>query len=127
MNELAEIITQNQDQIRSEWIRDMANSVQRADLIGKMELEEQCRALLSAVVTGVRSSGPEDLTSGGWNTARDLLQEISSSRARQGFSSADVAMFVLSLKRPLFSALRRKLSDSQDQLFDAIWISYAAS
>ncbi len=123
MNELAEIITQNQDQIRSEWIRDMANSVQRADLIGKMELEEQCRALLSAVVTGVRSSGPEDLTSGGWNTARDLLQEISSSRARQGFSSADVAMFVLSLKRPLFSALRRKLSDSQDQLFDAIWIA----
>ncbi|MGA8730518.1 MAG: STAS domain-containing protein [Terracidiphilus sp.] len=123
MNELAEIITQNQDHIRSEWIRDMANSVQRADLIGKMELEEQCRALLSAVVTGVRSSGPEDLTSGGWNTARDLLQEISSSRARQGFSSADVAMFVLSLKRPLFSALRRKLSDSQDQLFDAIWIA----
>ena len=52
MNELAEIITQNEDQIRSEWIRDMANSVQRADLIGKTELEEQCRALLSAVVDG---------------------------------------------------------------------------
>jgi rsbT co-antagonist protein RsbR len=121
MNDVAEIITQNEGQIRSEWITDMANSVQRADLISKTELEEQCRGLLSVLVDGVRSSGPDDLTTSGWNTTRDLLQEISASRARQGFSSADVATFVLSLKRPLFSAARRELTNSQDKLLDAIW------
>jgi rsbT co-antagonist protein RsbR len=121
MNDVAEIIAQNEDQIRSEWIRDMANSVQRADLIGKRELDDQCRSLLGAVVAGVRSSGPDDLTAGGWNGTRDLLQEISASRARQGFSPSDVAMFVLSLKRPLFSAIRHDLSSNPDKLFDAIW------
>ena len=121
MNDVAEIIAQNEDQIRSEWVREMPNSVQRADLISKTELQEQCRALLGAVIAGVRSSGTDNLTAGGWNTTRDVLQEISSSRARQGFSPADVAMFVLSLKRPLFTAIRRNLSDNPDKLFDAVW------
>jgi hypothetical protein len=50
MNELAEIISGNEDQIRAEWIKEMSSSVQRPDLISKTELEEQCRALLSALV-----------------------------------------------------------------------------
>jgi rsbT co-antagonist protein RsbR len=121
MNELVEIVSKNEEQICSEWVRDMGKSVQRTDLIGKAELEEQCRTLLTAVVAGVRTSGPSDISAAGWNSARDLLQEISSSRARQGFSPADVAMYVLSLKRPLFAAIRRELSGSQDKLFDIVW------
>jgi rsbT co-antagonist protein RsbR len=99
----------------------MGKSVQRADLISKTELEEQCRSILSAVVAGMRTSGPNDLSAAGWNTARDLLQEISTSRARQGFSPADVAGFVLSLKQPVFAAIRRELSGDQDRLFENIW------
>jgi rsbT co-antagonist protein RsbR len=121
MNELVEIISKNEDQIRAGWIRDMGKSVQRADLISKTELEEQCRSILSAVVAGMRTSGPNDLSAAGWNTARDLLQEISTSRARQGFSPADVAGFVLSLKQPVFAAIRRELSGDQDRLFENIW------
>jgi rsbT co-antagonist protein RsbR len=121
VNELAAIISQNEDQLRAEWMRDMGSSVQRADLISKEELEQQCRALLTAIVTGIRSSGPTDSLSAGWNSARDLLQEISASRARQGFSPSDVATFVLSLKRPIFVAIRRDLVSSPDKLFEAIW------
>jgi rsbT co-antagonist protein RsbR len=102
-------------------MRDMGKSVQRADLISKTELEEQCRSLLTAVVAGVRTSGPNDLSAAGWNTARDLLQEISTSRARQGFSPSDVSSFVLSLKQPVFAAIRRELSGNQDRLFETIW------
>jgi rsbT co-antagonist protein RsbR len=121
MNEIAEIVSKHEKQILAEWIRDMGKSVQRTDLIGKAELEEQCRALLGAVVTGVRISGPTDISAPGWNAARELLQEISTSRARQGFSPSDVATFVLSLKQPFFSAIRGELSSSNDKLFDAVW------
>ena len=58
MNELAEIISRNEDKIRSEWVKGMAKSVQRADLISKTELEEQCRSLLSAVVRRRASRRP---------------------------------------------------------------------
>jgi rsbT co-antagonist protein RsbR len=121
MNELAEIISKHEGQILAEWTRDMGKSVQRSDLIGRTELEEQCRALLVAVVAGVKVSGPTDISAAGWNSAREFLQEISASRARQGFSPSEVATFVLSLKQPLFSAIRGELTKNQDKLFDAVW------
>lgn len=123
MSDLAEIISQNEDQIRSEWLRDMAKSLQRSDLMSKAELEEQSRAVLNAVIIGVRTSGPSEMSGKGWNSARELLQEISSSRARQGFSPTEVATFVLSLKQPLFSVIRREQSKNQDKLFDSIWMA----
>jgi rsbT co-antagonist protein RsbR len=121
MNELAEIVAQNEEQIRTEWVRDMGKSAQRTDLIGKGELEEQCRTLLESVVAGIKSSGPSDLSAPGWNAAREFLQQISASRARQGFSPSDVAMFVLSLKQPLFAAIRRALTGKPDEMFDMVW------
>ena len=65
MNELADIITQNEDQIRSEWIRDMAKSLRRADLMRKTELDEQASAVLNSVVVGVRTSGSTDIAGKG--------------------------------------------------------------
>jgi rsbT co-antagonist protein RsbR len=121
MNDLAEIFSRNEDQIRTEWIRDMNRSVQRADLMSQTELSEQCGALLNAVIAGIRSSGPSDIASPGWNQTRELLENISGGRARLGFSSNEVATFVLSLKQPLFSAIRRDLAKSQDKLFETIW------
>jgi rsbT co-antagonist protein RsbR len=121
MNDLAEIISQNEDRIRTEWVRTMSNLVQRADLISKSELDEQCREILRAIVEGMKASGPTEISGASWNTARELLSEISSSRARQGFSPVEVAMFVLSLKQPLFAMIREKLAGNQEMLFDAVW------
>jgi rsbT co-antagonist protein RsbR len=121
MNQLAEIVSRNEEQIRTEWMRDMGKAAQRTDLIAKTELEEQCSALLNNVVAGIKTSGPTDLSAAGWNATREFLQEISTSRARQGFSPSEVATFVLSLKQPLFSAIRRSLNGNQDQLFEMVW------
>lgn len=121
MNKLAEIISTNEDKIRAEWIRDMSVAVQRTDLMSKTEFDEQCRTLLTAIVAGVKSSESTEITSTGWNEAREFLQEISASRARQGFSPVEVATFVLSLKRPLFSAIREALASNQDKMFNTVW------
>jgi rsbT co-antagonist protein RsbR len=121
MNELAEIISKNEDKIRAEWIRDMAETTKRTDLISKTELDEQSRSLLSALVSGVKISGPTDIAAAGWNAARELLQELAASRARHGFSPVDVATFVLSLKRPLFASIRETQNKNQDLMFQTVW------
>lgn len=121
MNDLAEIISQNAEPIRKQWIAKMSSAVERADLISKTELEEQSRALLDAIVAGVRISGPTEIAGAGWSPARDLLHDISASRARQGFSPTEVATFVLSLKQPLFSAIRKTYSNDQDRMFETVW------
>lgn len=121
MTDLADLISRNEEQIRAEWIRDMGQTVQRADLMSKTELDEQCATLLNAVVAGVRSSGPTDVTSAGWAPVREFLEGVSASRARQGFSPTEVATFVLSLKQPLFSAIRRDMGKTPDKLFETMW------
>jgi rsbT co-antagonist protein RsbR len=121
MNNLAEIISQNEDHLRAEWIRTMTVTVERSDLISKAELDEQCSGILRAIVEGAKSSGTANITGPGWNAARDLLTSVSASRARQGFSSSAVATFVLSLKQPLFVLIRSKMANNQDQLFETIW------
>jgi rsbT co-antagonist protein RsbR len=99
----------------------MSMSVQRTDLISKTELDEQCRALLTAIVAGAKSSEVADVSSAAWKVAREILQELSASRARQGFSPREVATFVLSLKQPLFTAIRKDLAKSQEKVFEAVW------
>src|SRR3954464_4646267 len=102
MNDLAEIISQNEDKLRSDWVRTMSSAVERADLISKAELDEQCGSILKELAEGIKTSGPENMAGTGWNGTRELLSSISASRARQGFSPTDVASFVLSLQKPLF-------------------------
>jgi rsbT co-antagonist protein RsbR len=121
MNELGEIFSKNEAQICASWIKNMAKSVQRTDLMTSAELEEQCRSILSAILDGVRSSGPKDISAAGWNTARELLEAISASRARQGFSPSDVAIFILSLKQPVFASIRTEFSSNQEKLFGTLW------
>ena len=120
MNDLAEIISQNEDKLRSEWIRTMSSAVERADLMSKSELDEQCGSILKELVGGVKTSGPENIAGAGWNGARELLSSISASRARQGFSPSDIATFVLSLKQPLFVLIREKMAKSPDAMFDML-------
>ena len=89
MNDLAEIIALNKDQIRAEWVKDMGKALQRTDLMSKAELDEHCRIIVSAVVTGVRAGGTAYLSSSTWATARELLQEISAMPS--SISPADVS------------------------------------
>lgn len=121
MSKLGEIISRNEEHIRADWTKHMTSSVQRADLMSKVELEEQSKALLNSLVVGVSSGKIEDVAGPGWSAARELLQDISASRARQGFTPSETASFVLSLKQPLFSVIRSEFAGHQEELFDAIW------
>jgi rsbT co-antagonist protein RsbR len=51
---------------------------------------------------------------------RDLLADISRARAAQGFPPGETAMFILSLKQPLFTLLQRELGDGA-QLAGELW------
>ena len=64
MNDLAEIISQNEDKLRSEWIRTMSSAVERSDLMSKAELDEQCGSLLKEVVDGVKAGDKYFLPAG---------------------------------------------------------------
>ncbi len=120
MSKLGEIISRNQDRIRTEWMKDMTSGVQRPDLMSSAELNEQSAALLKGIAKGLSSSQGTDVSSAEWAPVREMLQDISASRARQGFTPSETASFVVSLKQPLFASIRKELTGNQDEMFDAL-------
>lgn len=121
MSKLPEILSRHENQIHAEWLKHMAGAVRRGDLMTDSELKEQSRDLLTAIVAGTKSGDVTKLDGAAWTPARELLQTISSSRARQGFTPSETTTFVMSLKQPVFDALRQELSSKPDSLFEEVW------
>jgi len=123
MSKLPEMINKNKEEIRSDWLKQMSTAVRRADLMSNEELESQSRELMDAIASGAKSGDVTNLDGPAWAQARDTLSAISVSRAKQGFSTSETATFVLSLKQPIFNAVRRENGSDPAALFDDIWKS----
>src|SRR5262249_23692953 len=62
-----------------------------------------------------------DIMAPEWANVRELLNELSRSRARQGFTPAETATFVFSLKQPLFNQLRQEYGLNAEGLTNETW------
>jgi rsbT co-antagonist protein RsbR len=107
---LRDTIDRDEAGIVQRWIdRQLASSTFRPDRISKTELSEQSRRFLT-VLRQALGSGSTDLHSPAWGNVRQMLEDISVSRAQQGFSPSETAAFVFSLKETLFEQLSADLA-----------------
>jgi rsbT co-antagonist protein RsbR len=105
-NILNEVLATDEDGILQKWIANQVESPAfRSDRISRTELTEHSRRFLG-LVRQAAASGSTDIDSPAWANARQLLEELSVSRAQQGFSPRETATFVFSLKDTLFEAVR---------------------
>jgi rsbT co-antagonist protein RsbR len=117
---LAQLFQKHQPQILDAWIQQqLAATSLRADLLKESELREQSREFLKNFIDAAQA-GTEDLDAPSWKSAKEVLSSISRSRAAQGFSPSETAMFVFSLKQPLFEVLKRDSLPAQE-LSDRSW------
>src|SRR6476619_6351667 len=111
---LAQLFQKHQQQILEDWIRQQLGAASlRSDLLKESELREQSREFLKNFIDAAQA-GTEDLDAPSWKSAKEVLSSISRSRAAQGFSPSETAMFVFSLKQPLFEVLRRESLPAQE-------------
>jgi rsbT co-antagonist protein RsbR len=62
-----------------------------------------------------------NFTASAWDGTRELLGEVSRSRAQQGFTPSETATFVFSLKQPVFVQLRQACKGDADALATESW------
>jgi rsbT co-antagonist protein RsbR len=105
---LAELLASNEAAILAEWqgLLRKAGALQ-SGRIKEAELDTQCREFLGRLRTAVAQDADVDANGPTFEPVRSLLADISRSRAMLGFSPSETAMFVFSLKEPLFNALTR--------------------
>jgi rsbT co-antagonist protein RsbR len=117
---LAAVIARNKKEILSEWIREMAGAIRRTDLIKESEIQTQCSELLQ-LMNDALTGGSSDFQSSAWDKVREMLSTVSRTRAQQGFSPSETAMFVFSAKRPLFNQIRQAFKNDADALASETW------
>jgi rsbT co-antagonist protein RsbR len=119
-NRIAEIMDHHEKDLLASWMERQLHSVaSRRDLINEAELREQSRQFLKLVREAAAAGGNvDDIDSAAWAPVRELLSGLSQSRARLGFSPVETALFVFSLKEPLFALLRQTLGSDARAIAD---------
>ena len=85
----------------------LAATGHRRDLQSEAELHEQSRNFLGLFAAAAQKEFSEELAGQQWDDVRASLVNLSKSRAVSGFTPAETANFVFSLKQPVFNALSR--------------------
>jgi len=118
---LADVVARHERAILTDWMKHQSDALgRRRDLIADQELERQSATFLAAIQRAL-SAGGTDTSGDAWRDAKQYLAELSVARGRQGFTPAETATFVFSLKRPLFTRLRDELSGDGQALADELW------
>jgi rsbT co-antagonist protein RsbR len=119
MSTFQQVIKNNEKAILSGWLNEMATSTRRSDLMNDAELKQQAAELLRLFADSSQASS--DVQSESFAPVREFLKDVGKSRMESGFSASETAMFVLSLKQPIFSALRESTKSNPQELVTEIW------
>jgi rsbT co-antagonist protein RsbR len=104
---VAQLAAENEKEILSEWfdLLRKAGGLETGRL-KEGELQTQSRKLLELLRNALKA-GSTDAANAAFEPVRAFVAEISRSRALQGFTSAETARFVFSLKQPLANIINR--------------------
>jgi rsbT co-antagonist protein RsbR len=118
---VAELAGSNEQTILAEWIdlQKKAGSLQTGR-ITENELLSQSREFLHLFRDGLAKGGAA-ATDPAYDPARQMLADISRSRALQGFSPTETATFIFSLKQPLFNTFTRNSAVPAAQAAELTW------
>ena len=123
-SEIPNILQDHEEELLENWVQvQLLSSTRRSDLISDFELRQQSAEFLRAFRQASQGNDVIDITNPQWDHVREILTEISRSRAQQGFTSSETATFVFSLKQPLFALLRQELGKNADTLAEENWVA----
>lgn len=121
---LPNVLQKHEADILANWMRlQLAAMTKRGDLISEAALREQSTQFLKAFQKALQSGELTRVDGPAWADVRELLGAVSASRAKQGFSPSETAMFVFSLKEPVFMRLRQELGTDAEGLARESWNS----
>jgi len=118
---ISQIIQEHEADIGAEWMAQLEALTVRSNVVAKEQLRKHCQQFLTAFAKGTRGGELQNMEHRSWDEVRDLLAEISSSRAKGGSTPSETATFVFSLKQPLFTRLNAGFANDPAALANASW------
>jgi rsbT co-antagonist protein RsbR len=106
---LPEILAKHETMLLGEWLKEqLAAGIRRDDLMHEGEMRDQSGEFLRLLRDASQGGNLTNFQASEWNSIKALLTTITRTRVQQGFSPSQVALFIFSLKKPLFSLVREE-------------------
>jgi rsbT co-antagonist protein RsbR len=119
---MSNVLKKSGKEIHASWAKDLAsNQSAGKGRISPTELDQQTGEFIKLLTAASEHATSGDISSADFKPIRDFLEGISRTRVAQGFSSDETAMFIFSLKKPFFTALRADAGKDADALADQVW------
>jgi rsbT co-antagonist protein RsbR len=118
---ISQLIQDHQAEIGAEWVAQLETLTVRSNVVTKEQLRKHCQQFLAAFANATRGGELQNIEHRSWDEVRDLLAEISSSRARGGSTPSETATFIFSLKQPLFTRLNAGFAGDPAALAATSW------
>jgi rsbT co-antagonist protein RsbR len=116
---LPALIEKHHRQLLDDWLKQ-----QRGDHAAMPEdagARQESALFLDELRKGAAQGQLQDINATDWASMREVLAQVCRARALKGIPPAQTAMFVFSLKGPIFALLRRELSKDAEQLGAETW------
>jgi rsbT co-antagonist protein RsbR len=114
-NEAIKILQKKKRNILEAWMKfQMADESLREDLMSNDELRSQSDELINVLTDNLSDTNLDDINNPAFEPVLDILNSISISRAKQGFTPRETGTFVLSLKESILSVLQQEIKDPQE-------------
>ena len=118
---ISQLIQEHQAEIGAEWIAQLEALIVRGTSSSKEQLRSHCQQFLAAFAIAARAGELDNIDHRSWDEVRDLLAEISSTRAKSGSTPSETATFVFSLKQVLFGRLRAGFDGDAEAIAATSW------
>lgn len=115
----AKILQKRKKQILELWMKNqLVDFSLREDLMSNDELSVQSEELVDVLLQALSSGNLDDIQSSSLEPVYEVLEGISISRAKQGYSPRETGTFVFSLKDALLSILQQEIKNDPVQLLE---------
>jgi rsbT co-antagonist protein RsbR len=111
----SQLLPKKHKEILEYWMsQQLADDSLRLDLMSNENLRHESEELLSSILNAVRKDNFTDIDAPEYEKVTEVLAGISLSRANNGFSPREIAVFVFSLKEAFLQILAENLTNSED-------------
>jgi rsbT co-antagonist protein RsbR len=115
---ISSCLDSNYQEILTDWVQRQLSVEDRSKAVSDASIRNSSGEFLKLFQEAAKAGNFSNLNSAEWAPVKQLLSELSSSRAVQGSTPTETAGFVLSLKQPLFE----KITKLGDRSGDSLWV-----
>lgn len=119
---VAEIIVLRQDELLADWMENIQSMLgsRTLEMMNEGQLHDQTKELLATLSTAFNSEQYVDIEADEFADTVAMLRNISASRAKQGYTPSETALFVFSLKDVLLRFIQEEMGDRPQLLNDEV-------